>query len=127
MTVLSSSPVRLISMSAAFEQIVLASRLNSCARNSNLRPTGWSLLEQLVRRRDMRAQAVELLLDIGLGGKQQSFLVQPLGIEAGAWLDEPGDLLAKPRGDRLRAAARQRSRRARSGFAIAASCFSITV
>ena len=53
----------------------------------------------------MRAQAIELFLDIGLGGEQQGFLVQPLGIEAGARLDEPRDLLAQALHDAPRAAA----------------------
>src|SRR3990172_4806534 len=39
-------------------------------------------LDELVGCRDMSAQTIELLLDIGLGGKQQSFLVEPLGVEA---------------------------------------------
>ena len=39
MTVLSDSPAREISTSLAFEQSVLASRLNSWARKSSLRPT----------------------------------------------------------------------------------------
>ncbi len=78
--------------------MVFASRLNSCARNSSLRPTGWSLRDQLVRRGDMRPQAIELLLDVGLGGEQQGLLMQPLGVEPGAGLDEAAHLLAKPRG-----------------------------
>jgi hypothetical protein len=45
-------------------------------------PDRLAALDELVGCRNMRAQAIELLLDIGLGGKQQSFLVEPFGVEA---------------------------------------------
>ena len=38
-------------------------------------------VDELVRCRNMSAQAIEFLLDIGLGGQQQSFLVEPFGVE----------------------------------------------
>ena len=58
--------------------------------------------DQFVRRGDMRAQAVELLLDVGPGGQQQRLLVQAFRIESGARFREPSDQLGKPRRDRRR-------------------------
>ena len=37
-------------------------------------------LDELVRRRQVGAQAVELFLDVGLCGEQESFLMQPLWV-----------------------------------------------
>ena len=47
----------------------------------------------------MGAQAIDLLLDIGAGGENGGLLVNPVGIEAGGGLHQPGKLLGQAAAD----------------------------
>src|SRR4029079_11705657 len=58
--------------------------------------------KQVPRSRDMRAQAIELFLNVGLGGDQKCLLMQPLRIEASAVFDYPPELFRELRPHRLR-------------------------
>ena len=76
-----SMPMRVSSMSADFEHSVLASRLNSWQRKSNLRPTGLSGRASASRRArlgDVGSQPVELLAHVGLADQQRHFLGEAL-------------------------------------------------
>ena len=65
-------------MSEAFEQMRVRLAIELLRQEVELAADRLIAADQLIRRRDMRAQAIELLLDIGLGGQQQSLLMQPL-------------------------------------------------
>ena len=82
-----SMPMRVSSMSADFEHSVLASRLNSWQRKSNLRPTGLSGRASASRRPrlgDMGGQPVELLAHVGLADQQRHLLGEALLRQAAA-------------------------------------------
>ena len=49
----------------------------------------------------MRAQSVELFLDVGLCRKQKSFLVKPLWVQPSTSLSKARDLLGEPRAKRF--------------------------
>jgi hypothetical protein len=82
-----SMPMRVSSMSADFEHSVLASRLNSWQRKSNLRPTGLSGRASFRRLRAWAmwaGQPVEFLAHVGLADQQRHFLREALLRQGGA-------------------------------------------
>ena len=93
---LSARPMRVSSISADFEHSVLASRFSSWHRKSSWRPMPVALaLQQFAGLRDMRAQPVELLADIGARRRAAPAPARrvPRGI-AGARLGELGEQIA---------------------------------
>ena len=69
---LSSRPILVSSTSLALAHSVLASRLSSWARKSSRRPTAPPCHDQLLRLRDVRREAIELLAHVGLGSRSGS-------------------------------------------------------
>ena len=110
-----SMPMRVSSMSADFEHSVLASRLNSWQRKSNLRPTGLSGRASASRRArlgDVGGQPVELLAHVGLADQQRHFLGEALLGQRRRALQQFGELALEAGPHRCRSAPRRARRRA---------------
>ena len=58
----------------------------------------------------MRLQAIELFTDIGFGGKQDRLLMQAVGIETSASLQQRGNLFGQPLFDGIGLTSRRRIR-----------------
>ena len=102
MTAFSSRPARVVSGSFALEHSVLASRLNSWARKSSRRPAGSREASSSRAAGDVRAEALQLLLDVGARRQHSRLLVKAPFIEADARFQQPPDLLLQPLADGLR-------------------------
>ena len=66
-----------------------------------------ALLDEMLRLRDMRGEAVELFAHIGLGRDHDRFLMQPVRIETLGLRKQCRNLLGKPRADGVGAPARR--------------------
>ncbi len=87
--------MRVSASDCALEHSVFASRMNSCIRKSNLRPTGPGLSQQRARGGDMGGQAVKFFGDIVLDGDHRQFLRQPGFVHPIGILQHAGQLLAQ--------------------------------
>ena len=85
----------------AFAQSVLASRAEFLRKEVETPANRPAFVDQRPRGRDMGLQAIELLADVGLGGKQDSLLMEAVLVEAPRRAPSAPDRSGEPLADRL--------------------------